>query len=309
MIVTLTLNPAVDKTSYIDPLVVGGLNRVKRYEVDAGGKGINVSKIVHMLGSDSVATGFVGGSNGKLFLSELVETSFKNEFIQVAGNTRVNLKLYDDLNGITEVNEEGVEVTKDEEQAVIEKLLSYANENSVIVLAGSLHGNASDDFYKKLTEMLKAKGATVFVDADDEAFTEAVKAGPDFIKPNIHELLRHFDKESATDEEILDMCKELIDSGVKNVVLSMGGDGALFVTKDECYKAEALKVKVESTVGAGDSMVGAFAYATDKKMSLEEAAILSIACSAGACTTTGTNPPTLELVNELKAKVVLQKLY
>ncbi len=309
MIVTLTLNPAIDKTVYIDPMVVGGLNRVKKYDIDAGGKGINVSKIVAMLGGTSVATGFYGGSNTEIFKTELSKQKCINRFVEVACNTRTNLKVLDDVNGITEINEPGVIVSDEEERQVIDTLLSMAGADVIFVLAGSMHKNASPDFYQTLCSLLRAKGATVFIDADNEAFSNALKAKPDFIKPNSDELLRYYGKTTATDQELIEMCKKLVESGIQTVVLSMGKDGALFVTQDECYKADALQVEVSSTVGAGDSLVGGFAYAADNKMSLVDSATLAMACSAGAVTTMGTKPPSLDMVIELRKQVVLNKVY
>ncbi len=309
MIITLTLNPALDKTVYIDPLIPGGLNRVKDYEIDAGGKGLNVSKVVSMLGGKSIVTGFYGGANVPIFDAEIEKLGATNEFITVDGNTRTNLKVLDDVNGITEINEAGITVTKDEENAIIAKLLEISDENSIVVLAGSMHKNASPDFYEMLCNKLKEKGAKVFLDADNEAFANALKAKPALIKPNSDELLRFYGKESATTEELIEICRKMCEDGVETVVLSMGKDGAIFVTKDECYHAEGLKIKASSTVGAGDSMVGAFSFGTANKMSLRDTAILAIACSAGACTTKGTNPPSLELVEELSEKVIIHKIY
>ncbi len=310
MIITLTLNPAVDKTAVIDPLVVGGLNRVKSFTVDAGGKGINVSKIISMLGANSVATGFIGEENADIFKKALSNLNCKFDFIKVDGSTRTNLKLYDEINGITEVNEPGIVVTSREEERLIhENLLPYACREAIFVLAGSMHKNADINFYADLTRQLKQIGARVFIDADNEAFALSLKAKPDFIKPNKDELLRYFKKEDASEQELIEMCKSLTKQGIATVVLSMGGEGALFITEKEAYSAKAVDVKVLSTVGAGDSMVGAFAYATMKNMCLADAATLAMACSAGAVTTKGTTPPTLELVNNLKEQVVLNKIY
>ncbi len=310
MIITLTLNPAIDKTAVIDPLVAGGLNRVKSFTTDVGGKGINVSKIISMLGANSVATGFMGEETADVFKKALNKLNCKFDFIKVDGSTRTNLKLYDEINGITEINEPGIVVTSQQEERLIhENLLPYASRDAIFVLAGSMHKNANASFYANLTHQIKQVGARVFLDADNEAFALALKAIPDFIKPNKDELLRYFKKESASEQELIEMCKSLTKQGIGTVVLSMGGEGALFISENEAYSAKALKVKVQSTVGAGDSMVGAFAYATMKGMCFEEAATLAMACSAGAVTTKGTTPPTLELVNSFKEQVILTKIY
>ncbi len=310
MIITLTLNPALDKTATIAPLVPGGLNRIQSSTIDAGGKGINVSKLIKTLNGKSIATGFVGGSSGSALLTMLDELSLTHDFITVSGSTRINLKLHDTVNGITEVNDPGVQVSEHEEQALLKKLFSYIESapmgsKPLFVLSGSMHKDADKSFYKDLAIQLKAKNADVFIDADGEAFKEALHAEPDFIKPNKEELLRHFGIEKdVTNDELIALCKKLINEhNVGMVALSLGHEGAIFVTKDTCAFAPALKVEVSSTVGAGDSMVGAVAYAFANNLSFEDTIRYAMACSAGAVTTEGTKAPSLECINTLIKQV------
>ncbi len=309
MIITVTLNPALDKTATILPLVAGGLNRIQKSELDAGGKGINVSKLIAALGGTSLATGFVGGSTGDALLSMLDQLALTHNFVHVQGSTRINLKLLDEVHGITEVNDPGILVTKTEENQLLEQLLGYAQHNpqSLFVLAGSMHAGAEPDFYKKLSQSLKAQGARVFVDADGEAFAQALDAAPDFVKPNKEELLRYFHQENTEDvslDTLITLCRQLIqDKGVGLVGLSLGHEGAIFVNATQCIVAPALKVQASSTVGAGDSMVGAVAHAMEQGYALEDMVRLAIAASAGAVTTEGTKAPSLELIMNLQEQV------
>ncbi len=316
MIITVTLNPALDKTASIDPLVPGGLNRIQKSELDAGGKGINVSKLLNVLGGTSTATGFVGGSTGDALLRMLDDLALTHDFVRVQGTTRINLKLLDVANGITEVNDPGVVVTEEEEHALLQKLFAFIPAKSteeracLFVLAGSMHAGARPDCYKNLTRQLKERGARVFVDADGKAFAEALLASPDFVKPNKEELLRHFGHDSATPvthDELIALCKRLIDEhGVGLVALSLGAEGAIFVDKEQCVVAPVLSVTVSSTVGAGDSMVGAVAYAFAQNYSFEETVRLAMACSAGAVTTEGTKAPSLDCINTLLRQVTFE---
>ncbi len=307
MIITVTLNPALDKTATIKPLVPGGLNRIQKSELDAGGKGINVSKLIASLKGSSLATGFVGGSTGDALLSMLDQLSLKHNFLRVQGNTRINLKLLDEVHGITEVNDPGIMVTEAEETQLLEVLSQYAQKRSIFVLAGSMHNGAEADFYKKLTKSLKAQGAHVFVDADGEAFAQALEAAPDFVKPNKEELLHYFYKDSSkavNTDDLIVLCRQLVnDKGIGLVALSLGHEGAIFVNATKCLVAPALKVKTSSTVGAGDSMVGAVAYAMDQGYDLENTVRLAMASSAGAVTTEGTKAPTLECIMTLQEQV------
>ncbi len=322
MIITLTLNPALDKTATIDPLVPGGLNRIQKSELDAGGKGINVSKLLNTLGGKSIATGFVGGSTGGALLRMLDDLGLTHDFVHVQSTTRINLKLLDTVNGVTEVNDPGVVVTNEEEEALLQKLFAFIATSTtekndagkantcLFVLAGSMHSGARPSFYKELTHSLKEKGARVFVDADGKAFAEALLASPDFVKPNKEELLRHFGRDSAaavTHDELIALCKKLIDEhGVGLVALSLGAEGAIFVNKEQCIVAPVLSVDVSSTVGAGDSMVGAVAHAFAQNYSFEETVRLAMACSAGAVTTKGTKAPSLACINTLLQQVTLE---
>ncbi len=312
MIITVTLNPALDKTATIAPLVPGGLNRIQKSELDAGGKGINVSKLIATLGGKSLATGFVGGSTGDALLSMLDTLSLAHNFVRVQGSTRINLKLLDTTNGITEVNDPGIAVTKSEEAKLLDILSGYITQDarSIFVLAGSMHAGAAPSFYKELTQNLKTQGASVFVDADGEAFASALEAAPYFVKPNKEELLhyfRHESTQSVSTDELIGMCKQLVHKkGVGIVALSLGHEGAIFVTEAQCLVAPALKVAVSSTVGAGDSMVGAVAYAHEQGLSLEDTLRLAVASSAGAVTTEGTKAPSLELITSLREQVVFE---
>ncbi len=308
MIITVTLNPALDKTVAIETLKPGGLNRITSTTVDAGGKGINVSKMAKVLGIETLATGFCGGSGGRELVSRLDDLNIKHDFVMVQSNTRTNTKVLDKSFGITELNEAGVVVTEQEQQSLIEKLLSFAKSDAIFVLSGSTHANAPRDFYKQLIKELKNKGSFVLFDADGEQFKQAISEYPNFIKPNDQELIEFCNKKDMTKQEMYTVCRQLIKDGVEFVALSQGKDGAAFITKTEAYYSPPIDVVVASTVGAGDSMVAAVACAKQLGLSLEQTAKLAMACSAGAVTTSGTNPPTKELVEQLKQSVKLETI-
>ncbi len=308
MIITVTLNPALDKTISVDMLNPGGLNRIKSVTLDAGGKGVNVAKMAAVLGVDCIATGFCGGTSGNELIAMLDVIGIKHDFVNINGNTRTNTKVLDGNYGITELNEAGVIVSEEEEKALEDKLLSYMAKDTVYVLAGSVHANAKPNYYHKLIKLLKSHGAYVLFDADGKAFENAIAAVPDFIKPNNEELAAYCGKTGMEKLEMYNACKRFIEKGTDFVALSMGASGAAFITANEAYFAPALSVKVSSTVGAGDSMVAAVACAKQLGLSIKDTAILAIACSAGAVTTEGTKPPDKELVEKLKKRVDLHPI-
>ena len=304
MIITVTMNPAIDKTAYVESFKPGGLNRLMNIILDAGGKGINVSKTIKELGEQTVACGFVGGSSGKLFRKLLSEQGIHTDFVELQDDIRTNLKVMEAGGSITEFNEPGPMVTEEELECLVNKLLGYACEDNIFVLAGSIPGGVPGDIYGKLTRLLRKKGSKVIVDSDGELLVNALEAAPDVIKPNRQELEEYFNLNSTGDKtELIALGKKLLDKGIGMVTISLGPQGAIFVTKERVLYCPGLRVEAHSTVGAGDAMTAALAYGLQRGLPLEEYAKLGVAVSAGAVTTKGTKPPSLELVNELLTQV------
>ncbi len=291
MIITFTLNPALDKTVEIANLQVGEVNRISSMRLDGGGKGINVSKVLKSMGQESVAMGIVGGNNGNAIKEYLAKLLISNEFVQADGETRVNLKIIDTVNGTnTDINESGFFVGEEVVNKVKEKLEAAVNLSDIVVFAGSIPKGVSTDIYFTLTNLCKSKGAKVFLDVDGEMFKEGIKAVPYLIKPNINELEAYFGRKLENVQQIAEACTQFIEMGIEKVVVSLGGDGALFITKDKTILGNGVKVRVKSTVGAGDSMVASLVLSEIKNHSLEETVKMAIATSAANVTVSGTQP-------------------
>ena len=309
MIVTVTMNPAIDKTLDIGVLEHGGLNRIGHVEMDAGGKGINVSKTIHELGGSSIVTGFIAGNTGKIIRDVMKEKNIESDFVEVAGETRTNTKLYEESGILTELNEPGPVISEEDLQILLDKLEGYASEDTLFVLAGSVPKGVDKDIYQRIIKMVHTKGAKVLLDADGELFTKALLAEPDIIKPNRVELEQYagFDY-VASEQEIIGVAEKLMEKKIGQVVVSMGKSGAIFLQDGRKIKCRGLSVKAHSTVGAGDAMVAGLSYAWDQKLSVEETVKLCMAVSAGAVTTIGTKPPTRELVDSLMQQVVIEEI-
>lgn len=309
MIVTVTMNPAIDKTVEIDSLLAGGLNRIRSVEYDAGGKGINVSKTIRELGGESIATGFLGGNAGKTIESVLNEKTIKNDFIWVEGETRTNTKVFEGNGNVTELNEPGPAIREEQVKELMKKLEGYAGEDTLFILAGSIPNGVDKQVYAEITRLVHKKGATVLLDADGELFRNSLDAGPDIIKPNRVELEEYAGLDyRASEEELVSLAEGLMEKGIGTVAVSMGKSGAMFVRRDYKVKCPALPVKAHSTVGAGDAMVAALAYAWNEKLNEEDTVRLCMATSAGAVTTIGTKPPTRDLVDDLQKQVVIERI-
>lgn len=309
MIITVTLNPALDKTAELDTLSPGELNRLKNVTTDIGGKGINVSKMIHSLGGNSTATGFVGGNTGRQIIETLSNWNIGTDFITVSGTTRTNLKILDNGSRLTELNEPGISVSEDDIEKLIKKIITYSKAETIFVLSGSLCRGVDENFYSKLIYTIHKNGALAYLDADGEAFKAAVKETPDFIKPNSHELLEYYNiKHDVSKKDLLDLCLNLMESGIHQMALSMGKEGAIFIDHNDSFYAPGLNVNAHSAVGAGDSMMGAVAFGCDKNMPWKQTAALAMAASAGAVTTIGTKPPSRNLVDKLLKEVKFENI-
>ena len=309
MIVTVTMNPAIDKTVDIESLERGGLNRISHVELDAGGKGINVSKTISALGGKSIATGFIAGNSGKVIQGVMNDWNIENDFIEVSGETRTNTKVFEKSGELTELNEPGPVVEEKDVKALLDKLDGYAKEDTLFVLAGSIPRGVEKDIYRQIIELVHKKGAKVLLDADGELFTKALEAGPDIIKPNRVELEQYAGMDYvASEQELLQVAGKMMEKGIGTVAVSMGKSGAIFLKENYKVRCPGLKVKAHSTVGAGDAMVAALSYAWNQKMSDEDTVKMCMAVSAGAVTTIGTKPPSREVVDSLINQVVIEEI-
>lgn len=309
MIITVTFNPAIDKTAEVEELQVGGLNRLSNVMQDAGGKGVNVSKTIKAFGGETLCTGFLAGSSGEYIEHTLKDLDIHSDFVWVDGMTRTNLKVLDKDKELTELNEAGPSIGIKEVEKLKQKICELCNADSIVVLSGNVSKGVDTNIYKELIEDIKQAGGKVIFDADGELFAKGIQAKPLVIKPNKYELATYFKvSQDVTNDEIIRLAKTLLNEDTKYVVVSMGKEGSIFITKDQVIQAEALKVEAHSSVGAGDAMVAGITYAIEQGYPLEEMIRFAVAASAGAVMTKGTQPASIDVVKELKDKVVLKTL-
>lgn len=300
MIYTVTLNPALDKTATVNELTLDMVNRISELRVDPGGKGINVSKVVKELGGESRAYALLAGNTGNTIKNMLADLSIDCRAFEVEGETRANLKIIDPvLDTHTDINEPGPEVTDELLDQMLAELAAQVGAGDIVVLSGSLPRGASAGTYKAWVAALKQTGAKVYLDADDDKLVAGIEAGPNLIKPNEIELGAMLGRKLDTDEKVAEAGREMVARGVERVVISMGGAGAMYVTDDYVIKADAVKVPVGSTVGAGDSVVASLAYAEAEGLGLEDTVRLSMATGAANVMQTGTQAAPRDLVDSL----------
>lgn len=309
MIYTVTLNPALDKTVEIPGMALDTVNRITSMRTDPGGKGINVSKVIAKLGGESCAVGILGGESGRTLLAALEREGLRTHFRFVEGQTRTNLKIIDRaLHTNTDINEPGLTVSPADLDALLRDLLGMVREGDIVVLAGSLPQGAPQDTYRVWTAACREKGARVCLDADGVLLAEGLKAAPYLIKPNEDELSRLIGHRLTDTDELIAEGRRLLKGGVTRVVISLGERGALYLRGNEVLYAEGLSVPVGSTVGAGDSVVAALAYADSLGMSDEDAVRLSTATGAANVMCSGTQPAEREAVEKLLPQVKIRRI-
>lgn len=260
MILTITMNPAIDCRYSVKHFDRDTVNRCQDYGKTAGGKGINVARVLKHAGEEALATGFIGGPNGHYFKELLGQDQVEGDFVSIQGNTRLCLAILDEAGGQTELLESGPEIQAQEIADFDKKYDDYLEHVGLVCISGSLASGLPVDYYQSLCQRAKAKGIPLILDTSGEALKEGLKGSPYMIKPNKDELAMFFGKRFETSQEMIIACQQLIaDYDIQLVGLSLGAEGALIISKDRVYKGLAPCVEVVNPVGSGDSMVAGFA--------------------------------------------------
>lgn len=261
MIYTLTLNPALDYVMYLPSVKEGATNRAVSTDLQFGGKGVNVSLVLSALGVENTALGFAAGFTGAALTAFLTERGIRADFIPLPeGLTRINVKLKtpEGAHPETEINASGPNVPADCMDTLCRKLDSLT-EGDTLVLAGSIPSSLPQDTYRAIMERLAGRGIRFAVDAEGALLTETLSFRPFLIKPNRAELEGIIGRELPTDTDLEEAAAELQRQGAMNVLVSLGGDGALLLDENgEYHRAKALPIVPVNTVGAGDSTVAGF---------------------------------------------------
>ena len=281
MFYTVTLNPALDYILQVDDFGIGKINRTKTEKILPGGKGLNVSMVLKNLEIDTVAIGFIAGFTGDELRKQMEQKGVKTEFIKVQnGITRINVKI--SSNQETTLN--GIGPDTDEKD--IEELLQKINEitsDDLVILSGNIPKSIPKNIYPIICDILEKNNVTFVVDATRELLIDVLKYKPFLIKPNKEELEETFKVKITTKDELVTYAKKLQDMGAQNVLISLGGDGAMLLNKeDKVYYSKAPKGKVINTVGAGDSMVAGFLAGYKKTKDYEQAFKMGIATGSAS---------------------------
>ncbi|MBI2863010.1 MAG: 1-phosphofructokinase [Chloroflexi bacterium] len=289
MIITLTLNPAMDKTVFLDELVVGETNRAKDSLSDPGGKGINVSRVIRELGQESLAMGFVSGSVGRFVEHALNERGIFDDFIHTPGQTRTNVEIVERKGGrTTNINEAGPETDPKFVKELRSRLRARIAFDSWLVVAGSVPPGIDPGVYAEIVDLAKRLGANTVLDADGRPLALGAAAEPTLVKPNLRELETLVGHPMAYEADVYAAARHLHERGIEHVVVSMGNRGSLAVSKQGSWKAVPPEVKVVSTTGAGDSLVAGLVLSLDQDKPFVEGLRLGTAAGAATALAPGT---------------------
>lgn len=300
MIYTITFNPALDYISQVEDFQIGKINRTKTEKILPGGKGLNVSTVLKNLGIESTALGFIAGFTGNELKKDIEQRGIKTDFIRVTkGMTRINVKI--NSNEETALNGNGPEITENDIKKLIEKVKKIKKED-IVILAGNIPECINNNIYEIICKTLEQNKVTFIVDATKELLMNVLKYRPFLIKPNKEELEETFKEIIETKEDIVVHAKKLQLMGAQNVLISLGGDGAILVSKEnKVYFSKAPKGKVINTVGAGDSMVAGFIAGYEKSGDFEQAFKMGIA--TGSASAFSMNLATAEEVASLLKEI------
>lgn len=309
MIITLTLNPALDKTLVLDSLAVGRVNRVSTMRSDPGGKGLVVAKTLNALGEDVLAIGIIGGETGANIARMLEQSGIRYDFVNSEVDTRVNIKLVDlSENSYTEINEPGNPIPLSCVEEATEKMLSKVKEGDIVVLSGSIPEGCPHDCYARLVPFIHDKGAKVYIDCDGKSLEAAANTDADFLKPNKFELAKLCNCDPEDDIACLQHARRLVKNGIKSILLSLGSYGAIYVDKERTIRALGLKVPIVGRSGAGDALVAGMARGELLGLSIEDRLRLAVASAAAKIMVAGSQAPERETAEMLIPKVVLSPL-
>lgn len=289
MITTVTLNVSVDKAYKIkNKIESGNVIRVLQCNNTAGGKGLNVSRVISTCGEDVLATGFVGGNTGNLAEELLEKDGIESKFVHVKSETRNCINILDENNISTELLEPGAPISDEEIKEFLKEFDKIIDKSDVITISGSVPSGVSSNIYATLIKMTKAKNKKVILDASGDLLKEGIKSFPTMIKPNSEEMENLLGISINNKKEILKSAVKLYESGIEIVVVSLGKDGALLVCEDGIFQGKPPQIDVVNTVGCGDSMVAAFAVGLKKNYSYEECLRYAISVSAANAKTFST---------------------
>ena len=307
-VVTVTLNPALDLTGSLEALQTGTVNLIETGSLHPAGKGINVAKVLAELGAEVTVTGFLGANNQASFVELFKSLQINDQFVRVDGDTRINVKIVEKSGQVSDINFPGVSVGELELAEFEQTLFKLSKSHDVFVIAGSLPQGVTAEHCASWIDALHTAGKKVFFDSSNKALAAGVKAHPYLVKPNDEELSALLNLSLTNTNEIKGAAQQLQQQGCENVVISMGEDGVLWLNPDGWLKSTPPKMKVVSTVGAGDTLVAGLCWGELNQWDKAQSLSFATALAALAVSQVGVGVEDLEQVETLQKKIKISEL-
>lgn len=307
MIITVTPNPVLDRTLTVPTITFDTMTRATAVRDDWGGKGLNVSRVLRVLGVESLALGFAGGATGQRLAAEMAALGIPTDFTPIAGETRINIIIAEANSArYIKVNEAGPTVQPAEIAQFMDTVHRRATGGDTWTLCGSLPPGVPDNFYAQLIEVLQARGVRVLLDTSGAALRLGVEARPFLVKPNAEEAAAFIGRPVATHADALDAARAFLERGITQVALSLGGDGLLLATRDAAVFAIPPAVTVRNVTGAGDALLAGLAYALERNMPLAEQARWGVAAGTASAMHEGVSIVTHESVEDVFTQTTVE---
>lgn len=307
VIFTVTLNVALDEYYYVPDFTLGNVHRVARQVASAGGKGLNVARVIHQLGKTVKATGIIGGFTGQRVLNLVHKDGLSHSFIEAPVETRRCINIVDSLSLSTELLESGEELEQEYLDVFVREFTSMVNEAKVVTLSGSAMLGMPKTIYAQLVKLCKDQGIPVILDTSGDLLRHGIEMGPTLIKPNQEELGQLVGSQINTIEEVISAGQKLLEKNIEYIVVSLGEKGAVLIMKDQVIRAVPPKMNVVNVVGSGDSMVAALAVSILEKKTPEEMLRYGVAISALNTLSEKTGDVSKSKVEDVLSKVYSEK--
>lgn len=309
MIVTVTLNAAIDKRYVIDSLKPYEVMRVKEVSATAGGKGLNVARVADIAGEKVKTMGFIGGYNGQYFKSLITEPNIVPDFTMTNGETRTCINVHDDAtNSSTEFLEPGAPVSEGDITSFLAQYENGIQDADVIAISGSMPKGLPEDFYNTLIDIAKKQSKKVILDSSGASLKHALGAKPYMVKPNTDEIRQIMNVDINSEEDVVNAASKLHEGGIPIVAVSLGKDGVIVVSDEGAFHAAPPRITAVNTVGCGDSMVAGFSVGLARGNSIEDVIRFAVAVSAANALTDKTGSYDKKDFFELYPKVTIKKL-
>lgn len=308
MILVINLNASVDKRYKMKDLIKGEVMRAAEVDNTPGGKGIHVANVATILGEDCIATGYLGGKSGEFISEKLQDYGIKQDFVQVAGETRSCLAIITESGAQTEILEPGPTVSSEEQEAFMAKYKELLSKATVVAASGSMPKGLPGDFYGQLISLAHKAGKPFLLDTSGEALIQGIKAQPYFVKPNNDEIKVLVGAELRSDEDIVHVLQKFMEDGIKLPVISLGAQGSMAGYNKHVYKITVPKIQCKNPVGSGDSFVAGIAVGIERGMAIEDVLSLGAACGTANAMEDESGFVRKEVVEELFPQIKIQQI-